>query len=67
MGSPAERKEKMIIIFHPDDLPKGKKFNKKKPEIKDFFAPESLVHLNPDDVVLYRYQGETIILKGPEF
>jgi len=65
MGS-TERKKEMIIIFHPEDLPKGCKRDKKRPEIRDFFAPESLVHLNPNDVVLYRYEGETIILKGPK-
>lgn len=55
----------MFIILHPDDLKKGKIFDKKNPTLHDFDTAQ-VTGLRPNDVVLYRYDNETIVLKGPD-
>jgi hypothetical protein len=60
----------MIIILYPEDLPEDFRGNKKKPKLNDFIGPGAIrmgsMLMKPLDVVLYSYEGETIILKEPE-
>jgi hypothetical protein len=54
----------MIIVLFPEDLPKGA--NKSKPKLEDFLDAKAAKHLSPMDVVLYRHDDETLVLKGPD-
>lgn len=54
----------MIVILYPDDLRYDYEGNKKKPTLKDFPALDSDI-LGLSDVVLYQYNNEQNILRGP--
>jgi hypothetical protein len=58
----------MVIVLTPDDLVYDFKGNKRKPKLTDFPAVDTDI-LEPDDVMIYRYQDkgyeETLLLRGP--
>lgn len=54
----------MIVVLYPDDLRYDYEGNKKKPTLNDFPALDSSI-LGLSDVVLYQYNNEQIILRGP--
>ena len=54
----------MIVILYPGDLVHDFKGNKRKPTLKDFPSLDSEI-LGLSDVVLYQYNNEQIILRGP--
>jgi hypothetical protein len=55
----------MFIILYPEDLSQDFKGNKEKPKLGDFKQSVSYT-LAPADVILYKYENQTLILKGPE-
>jgi hypothetical protein len=53
----------MFIILHPEDLRSEYRGDKKKPNIESFhFSPH---YMEMADVILYRYDDQTLVLKGP--
>ena len=54
----------MMIIMYPEDLPKGFKGHKKNPLLINFPQLKK-ISFELEDVVMYKYESETIFLKRP--
>jgi hypothetical protein len=56
-----------MIILYPEDLDCwfDHEVDKKNPKLEDFCVAPA-IHLSPKDIVLYKYEDKTIVLKGPE-
>jgi hypothetical protein len=54
----------MFLILHPEDLSVSFTGDKKKPRLEDFNF--SVSYMWPAEVIIYKYDDQTLVLKGPE-